>query len=275
MKLAYLSPERGAPWYRERVRDLYAIRTPENVHFEFELAGLASRALACCVDVAVMATLTVLAALAANLFGVVFAGLARALYVVLAFVVHWGYGAGLEWRMQGQTLGKRLLGLRVLSLHGTTITFGQAALRNLVRMVDILPACYLAGGVSAAIDRHGRRLGDLAAGTIVVHQRSSPRPSAVLARADRVDRHNSLREEPLLARAAERITPPERDTMIGLAVRRESLPVTVRYALFSKLAGHLERRLGVARPEHLSEERFVLNLTALTLQRKKPGVREA
>jgi uncharacterized RDD family membrane protein YckC len=256
------------------VRDLYAIRTPENVLFEFELAGLASRALACCVDVAVMAALTGLAALVANLFGVVFAGLARALYVVLAFGVQWGYGAVLEWRMQGQTLGKRLLGLRVLSLHGTTITFGQAALRNLVRLVDILPACYLVGGVSAAIDRHGRRLGDLAAGTIVVRQRSSPRPSAVLASADRADRYNSQREEPLLARAAERITPPERDTMIGLAVRRESLPVTVRYALFSKLAGHLERRLGVTRPDHLSEERFVLNLTALTLQRKKPGARE-
>lgn len=247
-------------------RDLYAIRTPENVSFEFELAGLGSRALAWGVDVLAMAVLTGLAFICAKVFGVVFAGLARALYLVLAFFIQWGYGALLEWRLAGQTLGKRLLGLRVLALQGTTITFAQAALRNLVRVVDILPACYLVGGCSAALDKYGRRLGDLAAGTLVVRQRSSPRPAAVLAP---VDRYNSFSHDQTLAHAAQRITAPERDTMIGLAVRRESLPVVVRYALFSKLAGHLERRLGVARPDHLSEERFVLNLTAIILQRRK------
>lgn len=248
------------------MRDLYAIRTPENVSFEFELAGLASRALAWAVDVVAMALLTGLALLGATLFGVVFAGFAQALYVVLAFLIQWGYGALFEWRLLGQTLGKRLLGLRVLSLSGTTITFAQAAVRNLVRIVDILPGCYLVGGCSALLDRHGRRLGDLAAGTLVVRQRSSPRPAAVLAP---VDRYNSFSHDQSLAHAAERITAPERDTMIGLAVRREGLPVVVRYALFSKLATHLERRLGVARPDHLSEERFVLNLTAIVLQRRK------
>jgi uncharacterized RDD family membrane protein YckC len=248
------------------VRDLYAIQTPENVTFEFELAGLASRALAWAVDVVVMAALTIVAMLGASLFGVVFAGFAKALYFVLAFVIQWGYGALLEWRLLGQTIGKRIFGLRVLSLSGTTITFAQAAVRNLVRIVDILPGCYLVGGTSAALDRHGRRLGDLAAGTLVVRERTSPRPTAVLAP---VDRYNSFSHDQTLAHAAERITAPERDTMIGLALRRETLPVVVRYALFSKLAGHLERRLGVARPDHLSEERFVLNLTAIVLQRRK------
>jgi uncharacterized RDD family membrane protein YckC len=248
------------------MRDLHSIRTPENVSFDFELAGIASRALAWAVDVGVMALLTAFATLIANLFGVVFAGLAKALYLVLAFSIHWGYGAALEWRLSGQTLGKRLLGLRVLSFSGTGIGFAQAAIRNLVRVVDLLPACYLVGGVSAMLDKRGRRLGDLAAGTIVVRQRSSPRPSAVLAP---LDRHNSFLNDPAVAHAAEGITAPERDAMIGLAVRRESLPVVVRYALFAKLAGHLERRLGVARPDHLSEERYVLNLTAIALQRRK------
>lgn len=247
------------------MRDLYAIRTPENVTFEFELAGLASRALSWSVDVIVMALLTGLAFVCASLFGVVFAGLARALYFVLAFLIQWGYGALLEWKLLGQTVGKRLLGLRVVSSEGATITFGQAAVRNLVRIIDILPGCYLVGGCSALVDRHGRRLGDLAAGTLVVRQRSSPRPATVLAP---VDRYNSFSHDQSLAHAAERITAPERDTMVGLAIRREGLPVTVRYALFSKLAGHLERRLGVARPDHLSEERFVLNLTAIVLQRR-------
>jgi uncharacterized RDD family membrane protein YckC len=248
------------------MRDLYSIRTPENVTFDFELAGLGSRALAWSVDVLAMGILTAFALVCAKLFGIVFAGLANALYLVLAFAIQWGYGALLEWRLLGQTLGKRLLGLRVISLQGTTITFGQAAVRNLVRIVDILPGCYLVGGVSALLERHGRRLGDLAAGTLVVRQRSSPRPAAVLAP---VDRYNSFSHDQTLAHAAERITAPERDTMIGLAVRREGLPVVVRYALFAKLARHLERRLALARPNHLSEERFVLNLTAIVLQRRK------
>ncbi len=248
------------------MRDLYSIRTPENVSFDFELAGLGSRALAWGIDVLVMGALTGVAFLCAKLFGVVFAGLARALYLVFAFAIQWGYGALLEWRLGGQTIGKRLVGLRVLALQGTTITFAQAALRNLVRAVDILPALYLVGGCSATLDKYGRRLGDLAAGTLVVRQRSSPRPAAVLAS---VDRYNSFSHDQTLAHAAQRITAPERDAMIGLAVRRESLPVVVRYALFSKLAGHLERRLGVPRPDHLSEERFVLNLTAIILQRRK------
>lgn len=250
------------------MRELYAIRTPENVSFEFELAGLGSRALAWGVDVFAMAVLTGLAFVIAKLFGIVFEGLARAIYLVLAFAIQWGYGALLEWRLAGQTFGKRLLGLRAITLAGTTITFAQAALRNLVRVVDILPGCYLVGGAAAVLDKYGRRLGDLAAGTVVVRQRSSPRPSAVLAP---VDRYNSFSHDQTLAHAAQRITAPERDTMIGLAVRRESLPVVVRYALFSKLASHLERRLGVARPDHLSEERFVLNLTAIVLQRRKPA----
>jgi uncharacterized RDD family membrane protein YckC len=254
------------------MRDLYAIRTPENVSFELELAGLASRALAWAVDVAVMATLTGLALLVANVFGIVFAGLGKALYFVLAFAIQWGYGAALEWRMQGQTFGKRVVGLRAVSASGTTLTFGQAALRNVVRAVDILPAGYLVGGLSALLDRHGRRLGDLAAGTVVVRQRSSPRPSAVLAP---VDRYNSFLNDPSVAHAAERINAPERDTMVGLSVRRESLPVAVRYALFAKLAGHLEQRLGVRRPDYLSEERFVLNLTALALSRRSTRVAQA
>jgi uncharacterized RDD family membrane protein YckC len=255
------------------MRDLYSIRTPENVRFELELAGLASRALAWALDVAMMGLLTAAALSVANVFGVVFAGLGKALYFVLAFAIQWGYGAALEWCMQGQTLGKRWVGLRALSVSGTPLGFGQAALRNLVRVVDILPGCYLVGGVSALLDRHGRRLGDLAAGTVVVRQRSSPRPSAVLAP---LDRYNSFLNDPDVALAAQRISAPERDTMVGLAMQREGLPVAVRYALFAKLAGHLERRLDVRRPEYLSEERFVLNLTAIALQRRKtPAVRNA
>ncbi|HEX7476366.1 MAG TPA: RDD family protein [Polyangiales bacterium] len=252
--------------------DLHLIRTPENVVFEFELAGLASRALSWIIDLGAMAGLYAAAMLVAGTAGVVFSGLAAAMYFVLAFLIQWGYGAVLEWKWHGQTLGKRVVGLRVLQDSGTPITFVQAAIRNLVRIVDILPGTYLTGGVTALLDRRGRRLGDIAAGTVVVRRRRSPRPSAVMAP---VDRYNSFENDPSVAHAATLITPPERDAMIGLAMRRDSLPLPVRYSLFAKLAAHLERRLRIERPDYFSEERFVLNLTAIALrpreQRSSPS----
>lgn len=245
------------------MRDLHAIRTPENVIFEFELAGLATRGLAWAVDVGVMAVLISLAALLSSLFGLVLAGFAKALYFVALFAIQWGYGAALEWRWNGQTVGKRLVGVRVLSSHGTAITFAQAAVRNLLRLFDILPAAYLVGAASVLMHPRARRFGDIAADTVVVRTRRSERPAAIVAPQDR---YNSFARDPRVAYAARRITAPERDTMLALALRREQLPLAVRHQLFVKLARHLEQRLGVTRPEYFSEERFVLNVTAVALQ---------
>jgi uncharacterized RDD family membrane protein YckC len=260
------------------MRDLHAIRTPENVTFEFELAGLGSRGLAWGIDVCAMAVLISLAMLLSLAFGVFLGGFAKALRFVALFVIQWGYGAGLEWRWQGQTLGKRVVGLRVLSFHGTPITFAQAAVRNLLRIVDILPVGYLVGALSVLCDRHARRFGDIAADTVVIRARRSERPAAMMTQADR---YNSFARDPVIAHAARAITAPERDAMLGLALRREHLPLSVRHALFGKLATHLEQRLGIRRPAYVSEERFVLNVTAIALDhtppeagsRSKPAVR--
>jgi len=246
------------------MRDVHSIRTPENVVFEFELAGLASRALAWLIDLLAMAALISVAALLVSVFGLVLAGFAKALYFVLAFAIQWGYGATLEWRWHGQTLGKRLVGLRVLSSYGTPITFGQAVVRNLLRVVDLLPAVYLLGGLSALCDKSARRFGDIAADTVVVRTRHATRPAAIAAPSGR---HNSFARDASITHAARAVTAPERDAMLALALRREQLPLAVRHALFAKLAGHLERRLGFQRPAYFSEERFVLNLTAIALER--------
>jgi uncharacterized RDD family membrane protein YckC len=244
------------------MRDVYTIRTPENVSFDFELAGVATRAVAWLIDLLVMASLSMLLIIVAGVLGVVLGGIATAFYFVMAFCIQWGYGAFSEWRWNGQTIGKRSIGIRTLQQSGTRITLMQAVVRNLVRIVDILPALYFAGGVCALLDRHGRRLGDLAAGTVVVRQRRSPRPSAVVAP---IERYNSFIHDPAVIHASTRISAPERDAMVGLALRRDNLPLAVRYALFAKLAQHLEARLGLARPDYFSEERFVLNLTAVVL----------
>ncbi len=240
----------------------YVIRTPENVTFEFELAGVASRAVAWLVDVLVMFALVFASTQVIGALVPLAGGFAAALVFLAIFLVQWWYSAVLEWWWGGQTIGKRVVGLRTLSETGVRIGFVQAVVRNLVRIVDLLPALYLAGGASALLDRHGRRLGDLAAGTIVVRERKTPAPSAVVPPSER---YNSFVDDPSIALAVRRITAPERDAMVGLSLRRDQLPLPVRRELFARLAAHLEGRLGVARPPFFSEEKYVLNLTAIAL----------
>ena len=244
------------------MRDVYAIRTPENVAFEFELAGVGSRAVAWFLDVLIMGLMIVVASCIFSMLAPALGGFAMALLFIAIFLVQWWYSALFEWWLGGQTLGKKAVGLRTLQERGVRITFLQAVVRNLVRVVDLLPGLYFVGGVSALLDRSGRRLGDLAAGTIVVRERRAPRPTAVVPPSER---YNTFVSDPDVTHAARRITPPERDAMVSLGLRREELPLSIRHELFSRMSGHLEQRLGVPRPPYFSEEKFVLNLTAVVL----------
>src|ERR1039458_4594295 len=89
---------------------------------------------------------------------------AAAVTTVLYFVISVVYGILLEWRWRGQTIGKRILGLRVLDIHGMRLQLSQIVLRNLLRFVDMLPAFYLVGGIACLFSRNAQRLGDLAVG---------------------------------------------------------------------------------------------------------------
>ena len=262
LAFAQLARLRGIGHSCGAMRDAFVIRTPENVTFEFELAGVGSRALAWAVDVLVMGVLIYVSALLAQPLIALGGGFGLALLFVLIFLIQWWYSALLEWWWGGQTLGKRLVGLRAVSEKGVRMTFVQAVIRNLVRIVDLLPGLYLVGGLSAVLDPYQRRLGDLAAATIVVRERRAPAPTAVVPPSER---YNTFVHDPSVAIAVRRITAPERDAMIGLSLRRERLPLAVRRQLFQRLAEHLEARLGVTRPPYFSEEKFVLNLTAVAL----------
>lgn len=240
----------------------YVIRTPENVTFEFELAGVAARALAWAVDVVVMFAIIVAAAQLVSPLSRMVGGFADAILYLIIFLVQWWYTALLEWWWGGKTVGKHLVGLRALSENGVRMSFVQSVVRNLVRIADLLPGLYFVGGVSALLDPHRRRLGDLAAGTIVVRERKAPLPSVVVPPSER---YNSFVADPGISLAVRRITAPEREAMVRLSLRREQLPLSVRRELFRRLATHLEERLGVPRPPFFSEEKYVLNLTAVAL----------
>lgn len=153
------------------------VATPEQVAFRFETAGLGSRFAAQLLDLLVLAALLVA-------LGLVGAGIAAAagqplagllVFVVLGFASFWAYWILPEALWSGQTVGKYVLHLRVIDARGGPITVGQAVIRNLLRVVDFLPWSYALGTVVMFGTVRSQRLGDLAAGTIVIRERAAVR----------------------------------------------------------------------------------------------------
>lgn len=163
------------------------IETPEQVLVSYALAGPGARAAAVLVDfVVVLLGFVALAWLAGAVAEV--AGVRERLtgdtwatvaLVLGQFVLQWGYYVGCEAAFDGQTLGKRLLRLRVVRLGGGGVDLASSAARNLVRVIDQQPGVlYAVGIVSAILSKQGQRLGDMVAGTIVVRERPLVLPAA-------------------------------------------------------------------------------------------------
>ena len=148
------------------------VATPENVAFDFRLAGPFTRAAALLVDLVLMAFLFFMLAFFTGLLGTAFVGV----LLFMAFAIWWGYGGLMEAFNNGQTLGKKAMGLRVVSQNGLAINGGQAMLRNILRMGDLFPP-FFPGIVCMLFNSRFQRLGDLATGTVVVLDgaRVSPR----------------------------------------------------------------------------------------------------
>jgi uncharacterized RDD family membrane protein YckC len=175
--------------------DHYIIDTPENIEFGYEIAGIGSRFIAALLDTLLILVAEVLLTLGVVVFGEPLSNLGFspsiliAIYTLLAFFILFGYYLVFEMLWNGQSPGKRAAGLRVVREGGRPVTFLASAIRNLVRLVDFLPTLYVAGVVSMFIDSRSRRLGDLAAGTLVVKERrgvtleslAAPAPAAAVA----------------------------------------------------------------------------------------------
>jgi uncharacterized RDD family membrane protein YckC len=162
--------------------DYLTIDTPENVAFGYEVAGLGSRFMAALVDTLLILIIQLIVnlVLALVIWGVLsrfvndenaFVIWATALLGLVSFAFLWGYYIFFEMIWNGQSPGKRWLGLRVIRANGTPITLIESIIRNLVRLIDFLPFYYGLGVVTMFINDQSRRLGDLAAGTLVVRDR--------------------------------------------------------------------------------------------------------
>jgi len=235
------------------------IRTPEGIEFALPLAGPVSRMLAMVIDLATLAAAgSVLNKVLAPL-GFLGADTAGAVIAVAYFAFSLVYFALCEWFGRGQTIGKRVLGLRVVDAQGLRLEPSQVVVRNLMRFIDGLPAFYLVGGAACVLNRHRQRLGDLAAGTVVVRVMRPIQPDL-----DQLlgNKYNSLAEiRHLAARLRQKAEPEIAAIALEALIRRSELTPEARLQVFAELARVFREMAAYPEEiiEQMSDEQYVRN----------------
>ena len=259
------------------MHDQLSIATPELVSLEFSLAGFGSRALALLADYLLQG---IAALLLLFLLVLILPGLGRhthiardwaaALFLLLPFLLQWGYFTLFEAFWNGQTPGKRMLSLQVIQQTGRPLGFLESLARNLVRFVDLLPGCYAVGAISLFATRRQQRLGDLVAGSLVIHARpietllwhgnggrtiTAPSREYVPAQA-------APRSTGLPADALARLDRNDLAMIESLIARRLDLPMAAGDALAARVARQVCDKMGEPVPVEMSPGTFLETLAA-------------
>lgn len=237
------------------------IRTPEGVTFTLPLAGPVSRSLAWMVDAACVLAGFQVCSILVGLSGIISRDFSNAVSILIFFMLRIGYTIAIEWVWRGQTVGKRMLGLRVMDVSGLRLQPSQIIIRNLLRAVDSLPLFYLLGGLVVLASRNGQRLGDIAANTIVAKTKVVMEPDldTILEK----NRYNSLQAYPhLAARLRQQVVPEEAGIALQALMRRDEFAPEARVALFDEIAGHFRKKVAFPQEavEGVSDEQYVRNV---------------
>jgi uncharacterized RDD family membrane protein YckC len=247
--------------------DKLTIETPEQTPLEFPLAGIGSRFLAIALDtllqMAAMWVIGIVLILMAIPLSRFFAGIgawAFAIIIFSIFSIQFGYFALFEALWNGQTPGKRWTHLRVIKDSGRPISAYDAILRNLLRIVDALPTLYATGLITMLISRENKRVGDYAAGTVVVHEK----PLQAVGSIWNVPPTSALAQAMPLSSSAQ-INPEELQLVEAFLERRGSLEPDVRWAMARQIADRIGTRVGVLPEARPDSEKF---LEAVAEQRR-------
>ena len=233
-----------------------SVITPEAVVLERDIAHLGSRFIGALVDLLVQSAVILLAAAAAPVLS---EDTAIIVVLVVTFAAIFVYPTLTETLWRGRSVGKAAAKIRVIRADGRPVTFPVAMVRNLLRIVDLLPSAYAIGAISILVTRRAQRIGDLAAGTIVVYEARAATPQVWAApggeEADRiagtVDAGGLSSEDYQVVRA--------------FLLRRDSLEPPARAALAARLAGTFRDR--VAGPPDASAEVFLEAVAAAYRER--------
>lgn len=232
-------------------RSAAVVLTPEHVPIQLFPAGLGARFLALMVDQLII-------------IGAIFVAgsllmLTPGLVTIAIFLIQWGYHLVFEVFNRGQSLGKRVCGLRVVDSRGLPITFQQSFVRNVVRMLDNLPIFYGLGALVSLLEPRRRRLGDLIADTLVIEEHRATDPTGAISDARRF---NSLQTPRVLRRLRKQVGLEERELLLEIVLRSDRLDPQARFDLFEEVGGYYRRTLEIDDP-HLSGENLVRGLLAI------------
>jgi uncharacterized RDD family membrane protein YckC len=230
------------------------IDTPEQIALELPVAGIGSRFLAVAVDTVLQVAMFVAGSLTLALFTPpaalrsTLALVGPAAAILFGFSVYWGYFAFFEIVWSGRTPGKRLAGIRVIKESGRPINAFEAIGRNVLRVIDFLPAMYVVGVVCMMLNRNSRRLGDYVAGTIVVHDKQT----------EDVRPHWNMREAAHLSSAQLSQMPSEELVLIETYLhRRFELEPRVRQDRADQIVRRISEKTGLRPDSNQPAEEFL------------------
>jgi uncharacterized RDD family membrane protein YckC len=236
------------------------IRTPEGIIFSQLLAGPVTRFCAWSIDLLCISALMTVVGILFGLLQILSANLAGAATALGYFIVSIGYTIACEWSWRGQTVGKRLLRLRVVDAEGLRLQFNQVVTRNLLRFVDSLPLFYFVGGLVCWFSPKCQRLGDIAANTIVIRYPRVAEPDLDQLFAGKF---NSLRQFPhLTARLRQRVLPAEAAVALQALLRRDEFDAVARVELFADLSQYFRAKVEFPQEatEGITDEQYLRNV---------------
>jgi uncharacterized RDD family membrane protein YckC len=244
------------------------VATGESVAFSYELAGLGSRFFAVFIDLTIQFSVLILAALIvawvssslpvtakATSLTKMESAILTSLLVIGFFVLFFGYFIIFEWIWNGRTPGKRLLGIRVVRDGGFPLDFTASVIRNVVRILELVLGFYAISAISTLLSPSNRRLGDMAAGTIVVRDKRYERFKTLPLARDDDDRDDALARD---------LTSAERDLIRRYVDRRPALSLEARTAVAAQIAATVRPKLA-ASFDHIDDDHLLVHLATTAL----------
>ena len=240
------------------------VLTPEHVEITLVPAGLGSRFLAMLMDMAIVICGGMFAS--QFLIGVLGSTVGNFATYIVVFLFTWGYYVYFDVRHQGRSFGKFAMGLRVVDRRGLPISIQQSFVRNIVRAIDMAPIMYGLGGIVALMNRNHRRLGDIAADTLVIQD---AQPMMYTGQLGEALRYNSLQTPRMRSLIRHKIGLEEREFLLTLSLRADTMDAKERYDLMESVGSYYRQKLGIE-DDNLSGESLVRALTAIVYEKYQP-----
>ena len=263
----------------DQFSDQLNIETPELVDIELPVAGLGSRFIAILIDyiiwIAGFIVLWIIGAIvvsSTSMLSHMSENWAAAIFTILSFLLYWGYFTLFEWLWNGQTPGKRVAKIRVIQKSGRAINLFEAIARNFIRVIDQIPLIYGVGVIVVFITKQHQRLGDLAAGTLVVREQESDAsawgnaPSRTFTSASFLESAAQISPSstpppvnyvPLPANDVAKLTANDLEVLEGFFARRLDMSMETRASLADRIAKALCVKTGLEIPEGVNMDSFL------------------